>query len=104
MRFELGDERWTQQVGGKSRGIYRPFQAGAVGAKVGAMVTIQSSDLRAVDYDWSGKLTIEFHSGGVYEYDGVPPAEYTGLLNASSHGRYFHAHIKSRYSYRRISR
>ena len=67
------------------------------------MITIQSSDLSAVDYDgWSGTLTIEFHSGGVYEYYHVPPSEYDGLMNARSHGKYFHAYIKNRFSCRRI--
>jgi hypothetical protein len=33
------------------------------------MTTVQSTDLAAVDFDdLSGTLTIEFHSGGVYEY------------------------------------
>jgi hypothetical protein len=67
------------------------------------MITVISSDLAAVDFDdWSGTLTIEFHSGGVYEFYHVPPSEYDGLLNASSHGRYFHAQIKDQYPYRRI--
>lgn len=66
------------------------------------MTAVQSSDLAAVDYDWSGTLTIAFHSGGVYEHYNVPLSEYASLMHASSHGRYFHAHIKNRYSYRRI--
>lgn len=66
------------------------------------MTAVQSSDLRAVEYDWSGTLTIAFHSGGVYEYFNVPHSEYVGLMNASSHGKYFHAHIKKQYSYRLI--
>jgi hypothetical protein len=67
------------------------------------MTAVQSSDLRAVDYDWSGTLTIEFHSGGVYEYYNVPHSEYAGLMRASSHGRYFHAYIKDQYDCRRIA-
>ena len=67
------------------------------------MTAVQSSNLSSVDYDWSGTLTIEFHSGGVYEYYNVPPSEYAGLMNASSHGEYFHAHIKKRYDYQRIA-
>lgn len=55
-----------------------------------------------MDYDWGGTLTIAFHSGGVYEYYGVPHSEYSALLNADSHGRYFHARIKNRYRYRRV--
>lgn len=46
-------------------------------------------------------LTIAFRSGGVYEYYQVPDSEYAGLMNASSHGKYFHAGIKNRSSYRR---
>ena len=66
------------------------------------MVEVQSSNLAAVDYDWSKTLTIAFHSGGFYEYYGVPHSEYAALLNADSHGKYFHAYIKNRYRYRRV--
>jgi len=68
------------------------------------MTAVQSSNLAAIDYDWSGTLTIESHSSGVYEYYNVPRSEYDGLMNASSHGEYFHAHIKNCYSCRKISR
>jgi hypothetical protein len=68
------------------------------------VITVQSSDLAAVDYDGRGTLVIAFHSGGVYAYYHVPNSEYAGLMNASSHGKYFHAHIKGRYFYRKISR
>jgi hypothetical protein len=67
------------------------------------MTSVQSSNLAAIDFDWSGTLTIEFHSGSVYEYYNVPASEYDGLMSASSHGEYFHAHIKNRYDYRRIA-
>jgi len=76
--------------------------APSVGLISGQMTTVQSSDLAAVDYHWSGTLTIEFHSGGVYQYFNVPYSEYAALMNASSRGRYFHAHIKNRYSHRRL--
>lgn len=67
------------------------------------MTTVQSSNLAAVDY-WGGTLTIAFRSGGTYEYYRVPYSEYAGLLNAGSHGKYFHRHIKGRYSYRKVHR
>jgi hypothetical protein len=68
------------------------------------MIALDSSDLGAADFDdWSGTLTIEFNSGGVYEYDNVPRSEYVGLLRADSHGKYFHAQIKNRYSCRKIT-
>lgn len=64
---------------------------------------LQSSNLSSADYDSdSAILTISFHSGSVYEYYHVPYAIYRGLLNASSHGTYFHANIRNHYSYRRI--
>ena len=66
------------------------------------MIAVQSSNLAGVDYSWGGTLTIEFHSGGVYEYYSVPYSVYAGLMRAGSHGRYFHAHIKNRFRYRRI--
>jgi len=66
------------------------------------VIAVQSANLAAVDY-WSGTLKIAFHSGGVYEYFNVPHFEYVALMNASSHGKYFHAHIKGRYSYRKIA-
>jgi KTSC domain len=68
------------------------------------MIAVQSSNLAAVDHDdWSDTLIIEFHNGGVYAYDNVPRSEYVGLLRASSHGGYFHAHVKNRYSCRKIA-
>ena len=65
------------------------------------MISVNSSNLAAVGF-WGGTLTIAFHNGGVYEYYHVSYSEYAGLMNASSHGKYFHAHIKKRYAYRRI--
>lgn len=67
----------------------------------GKMTQVQSSNLAAVDY-WGSTLTIAFHSGGVYEYYGVPYPIYAGLMEAASHGRYFHAQIKNRFRYRRV--
>ena len=66
------------------------------------MIAVQSTDLAGVDYDWQGTLTIAFRSGGVYEYYHVSYSEYAGLMNASSPGKYFQAHIKNRYPYRRV--
>jgi len=59
---------------------------------------VNSSNLRSVGYDSSTNiLEIEFNSGGVYQYRGVPLAAHKKLMNASSHGKYFHAHIKNVY-------
>jgi hypothetical protein len=66
------------------------------------VIAVQSSNLAAVDYRWNGTLTVAFHSGGVYEYYGVPQSIYAGLMSAASHGRYFHVHVKNRFPYRRL--
>ena len=64
---------------------------------------IESSLLRSVGYDEASKtLEVEFTSGGVYEYYGVPAEAYKELLAASSHGRYFLANIRDVYPYRRV--
>lgn len=64
---------------------------------------VSSSNLRSVGYDASSEtLEIEFHSGGTYQYSQVPASIYQGLMQAESHGRYFHAHIKDVYAYRRV--
>ena len=67
------------------------------------MISLDSSNLSGAEYNpWSGTLIIAFHSGGVYAYYAVPSSKFTALLNASSHGKYFHAEIKPYYSYRRL--
>ncbi len=65
------------------------------------MQPVSSSDLSSVGYE-NGTLYIAFNSGGVYSYSNVPVSVYEGLMSASSHGKYFHAHIKNNYPYRRI--
>lgn len=66
-------------------------------------IPVASSDLRAVGYDPASQtLEIEFHSGGIYQYYGVPQAIYHALMAAGSHGSYFHAHIKDHYAWRRV--
>jgi hypothetical protein len=64
---------------------------------------VNSSNLRSVGYDQSDKiLEIEFHSGGVYRYDNVPHSVFQDLMDAPSHGKYFHAHIKGVYPYTKL--
>ena len=56
---------------------------------------ITSSNLKSVGYDATSRtLEIEFHSSGIYQYSSVPPSVHSGLMGASSHGKYFDAHIK----------
>lgn len=66
-------------------------------------IRVSSSNLASVGYDPStSTLEIEFNSGGIYQYYNVPANIYQGLMSASSHGQYFHRHIKDVYRFRKI--
>jgi hypothetical protein len=61
--------------------------------------SVVSSNLVSVGYDEdSSTLEVEFKSGAVYRYFNVPLFEYERLMAASSHGIYFNANIKDKYS------
>ena len=62
------------------------------------MIYLNSSAIQAVDYSsWTMILTIQFTSGGVYDFHGVPLFVFEGLINASSPGRYYNQYIRGRY-------
>ena len=64
---------------------------------------VQSSDLKSVGYEeQQNLLEIEFISGGIYQYSGVPKDIYSGLVNAPSHGKFFARFIKDRFPTRRV--
>lgn len=64
---------------------------------------VSSSHLTSVGYDSArSTLEIEFSDGSVYQYFDVPSYEHEGLMQASSHGKYLHAHIRDRYRYTRL--
>ena len=65
---------------------------------------VESSNLASVGYDPnSATLEVEFRKSGVYQYFGVPPEEYEGLMNAGSKGTYFDQRIKKAgYSYSKV--
>jgi hypothetical protein len=68
------------------------------------MITVSSSNVTSVGYEDSTQtLYVQFHSGTMYIYKGVPRYEYEGLLNASSVGSYLHRNIKNIFPYERIS-
>ncbi len=61
-------------------------------------ISIRSSNIVSVGYDSvSETLEIEFENG-VYQYSGVSEAVHSGLMSASSVGRYFHRNIKDKYA------
>ncbi|MCL4786176.1 MAG: KTSC domain-containing protein [Verrucomicrobia bacterium] len=67
------------------------------------MIATESSNLAAVGYNpFAAVLTITFHGNRVYQYFGLPPGIYLGLVRAESHGQYFHRHIRNSYRCRRL--
>lgn len=66
-------------------------------------IPVSSSNLSSVGYDEDDRiLEIEFNSGGVYQYYDVPHRIHQELMNASSHGKYFHSNIKDNFRYDQI--
>jgi hypothetical protein len=66
-------------------------------------VPVSSSNLSSVGYDESKQvLEIEFNGGRVYQYFDVPKRIHEELMNANSHGKYFHRNIEDNYSYDQI--
>ncbi|GAA1196053.1 hypothetical protein F4556_003677 [Kitasatospora gansuensis] len=63
---------------------------------------VESSCLRSVGHQGT-TLELEFHSGSVYRYLGVPPEVHRSLLAAPSLGRHFHQHIRDHYPYERLT-
>jgi len=60
------------------------------------LTLVNSSAIRAVGYD-GHTLTVEFHSGRIYDHPGVPYAVYAAFMHASSMGAYYNRHIRGRY-------
>ncbi len=64
---------------------------------------VSSSNLQSVGYDPNSQtLEVEFNSGSIYQYTGVPESVYQGLMGAASHGSYLAQNIRDRYLYTRI--
>ncbi len=65
--------------------------------------TVESTTLATVAYDEvRALLQLEFCSGAVYLYLGVPAAVHQALLDAPSKGKYFNRAIRGRFSYHPI--
>jgi len=59
---------------------------------------VKSRILRSVGYDESSKiLEIEFQTGLVYEYSGVPSKVYKDLMSSDAMGKYFSEKVRNRF-------
>ena len=67
--------------------------------------TVSSTNITSIGYDpASHTLEVEFLTGGIYQYYGVPESLYVGLMSAASHGNYLDTYIKKGgFNYRRIA-
>jgi hypothetical protein len=67
-------------------------------------IAVISSTIRSIGYDAESEaLEVEFQSGKVYQYTGVPPHIYDGIMRADSKGKYLNAHIKECFACRRVA-
>lgn len=66
-------------------------------------IIVNSSNLVSAGYDKPSQvLEIEFQSGTIYQYLGVPETVYQGLMTAASKGEYFHDYILKEYDFREV--
>jgi len=64
--------------------------------------SVVSSNVRSIGYDpQTSTLEVEFHSGGIYQYYGVPENLYQQLMAASSKGQFLNTYIKNQYPFSR---
>lgn len=52
--------------------------------------------------DGTGTMEVEFRSGHLYRYAGVPESAYLNFLGASSPGRHLNAHIIGRFEHQKV--
>ena len=65
---------------------------------------VASATLATIAYDDARMmLQVEFRSGAVYQYFGVPPTVHQALLAAPSKGSYFNQSIRGQFPFVRLS-
>jgi hypothetical protein len=58
-------------------------------------IPVSSSTIAAMGYDpTTCTLEVEFNSGTLYQYTGVPQGEFEAFMQAESKGSYLHTNIK----------
>lgn len=65
--------------------------------------SVASSNITSIGYDAPSQiLEVEFQSGAIYQYYGVPENIYGQLKQACSKGQFLNAYIKNAYGYSRV--
>ena len=65
---------------------------------------VTSTNIHSVGYDPT-TLTLEIQfrkTGDIYQYFDVPEHVHRGIMDADSHGKYFHRYIRGSFSYDKI--
>lgn len=64
---------------------------------------VASTNIAAIGYDFTTQtLEVEFLSGWVYQYYGVPENLYQQIMQTSSKGQFLNQYIKNAYPYSRV--
>lgn len=62
------------------------------------LTPVTSSNIAGVGYDAAtGALTVQFHSGAIWQYSDVPPKTYAELMTGEGIGARFAADIRAQY-------
>ena len=66
-------------------------------------MTVESSVLRAVEYDPTMRvMNVEFRDGSAYAYVGVVEEDFARMTNSLSTGAFFNQHIKGKHNFMKI--
>lgn len=66
-------------------------------------MAINSSLIKDATHDaGSNELTVTFHKGGSYVYEGVPAEAHAAMIAADSVGGHFLKNIKGTYKHRKL--
>lgn len=67
------------------------------------LTPVKSSTLQAIGfYEAKEELVVEFKGGAQYLYKKVPKPTFDSLMNAESHGKFFHSTIKGKHEFVKI--
>ena len=103
---EAPDDRYVKLRTGPFRGQWKKVHEEVPIWKEALYKFVVSSMMSAVAYNpEKEEMEIEFVGGAVYRYRNIPKDLWTGLLNASSHGKYFWKHIRrfvEKYPFKRV--
>jgi hypothetical protein len=68
------------------------------------LTPVKSSAFTHIGYDKDTEtLTVKFTHGGTHEFYEVPEEKYDALMASESKGKHFHAEIRSKHRFQKLS-